>query len=196
MEDYQVLNLSAFGDIIENPNKKQDDRGEIKNNNMEPTDSTFSSFLTFDRLKGLKEEPTKKEEQPVKASPSNLIAYEVLGHTAQIKLLHWQTHSYAEHKALDELFANFLDLTDGLVESIMGKYGRPELTESQSSFSVINYKNPGSPDGLPVFMETLYKCYSDKCKSCFSPEKDPEILNIIDEIIAIVDKTKYLLSLK
>lgn len=192
MEDYQVLNLSAFGDIIENPNKRDEKSAHSDKKTMEPTDSTFSSFLTFDRLKG---EP-KKNEAPAKENPVNLIVHEVLSHTAQIKLLHWQTHSFAEHKALDGLFNDFIDLTDGLVESIMGKYGRPILGEQMGNFTVVDYKNPESPDGLNVFMDKLYSCYSDRCKSCFSAEKDSEILNIIDEIIAIIDKTKYLLSLK
>jgi hypothetical protein len=192
VEDHQVLNLSAFGDIIENPNKRDEKSGHSYKKTMGPADSTFSSFLTFDRLK---EEP-KKETATNKENPANLIVHEVLAHTAQIKLLHWQTHSFAEHKALNKLFNSFIDLTDNLVESIMGKYGRPVLSGELGNFTVVDYKNPESPDGLSVFMDKLYSCYSGRCKSCFSTEKDPEILNIIDEIIAIVDKTKYLLSLK
>jgi len=39
-------------------------------------------------------------------------------------------------------------------------------------------------------------CYSKECKSYFTAEEDPEILNILDEIIALLDKTMYLLTLK
>ena len=174
----KVLNLSAFGDIIENPYKQ--DGGE--------NDVTFHSFM--------KNKPASHETSTDSIHSVNCVAREALCHSAQIKLLHWQTHSFAEHKALDELFGGFLELTDSLVESVMGKYGRPVLDKEMSTLSVVNYSNPESPDGLKIYMGKLKECYSVKCKSVFTAEKDPEILNIIDEIIALIDKTTYLLTLK
>ena len=171
----QVLNLSAFGEVIENPNKME--RGQ--------DDFTFHSFMKN------KSTETKNDRSAV-----DCVTREALCHAAQIKLLHWQTHSFAEHKALDELFSNFLELTDELVESVMGKYGRPSLTPEMATFTVMNYHNPESPDGLKMYMLKLKECYEVKCKKAFSPEKDPEILNIIDEILSTIDKTTYLLTLK
>jgi hypothetical protein len=45
-------------------------------------------------------------------------------------------------------------------------------------------------------MDHLYKCYAVECKSSFEEGKDSEILNIVEEIIALVDKIKYLISLR
>ena len=45
-------------------------------------------------------------------------------------------------------------------------------------------------------IEKMKHCYSKECKSYFTAEEDPEILNILDEIIALLDKTMYLLTLK
>ncbi len=171
-----VLNLSAFGDVIENP-KKNYDPSKVQ-------DMTFKSF------KAALPAPDKKiSNQP------NCVASKSLMHSAQVKLLHWQTKSFAEHKALDELFGSLIDLTDGLVESVMGKYGRPELSGEEATFTVKNY-NFESNDDLSHYMQVLYDCYANECKSIFDPQVDPEIINIIDEIIAVVDKTKYLLTLK
>ena len=36
---------------------------------------------------------------------------------SQIHTRHFQTHSFSEHKALDEFYTEFLDLFDGLVET-------------------------------------------------------------------------------
>lgn len=171
----KVLNLSAFGDVIENPNKIERDREDL----------TFHSFMK-----------NRSPEENENNSAVDCVTREALYHTAQIKLLHWQTLSFAEHKALDELFSRFLDLTDELVESVMGKYGRPNLGPEMSTFTVINYHNPESPDGLKMYIGKLKECYEVKCKGAFSPEKDPEILNIIDEILSTIDKTTYLLTLK
>jgi hypothetical protein len=48
----------------------------------------------------------------------------------QVKLYHWQTGSFARHKATDDLSAA-LDLNiDAFVESYMGRYGRPKVSGS------------------------------------------------------------------
>ena len=167
----KVLNLSAFGDIIENPNQKSDDY-------------TFHAFK-----KSMANEPAKAETSKV-----NQLTHIVLKDMVQIKLLHWQTHSYSEHKALDKLFGSFIDQTDDLLESVMGKYGRPELSKAECNIAIINYSEPQKPDGLPIFMSKLYKCYAENCKAMF--EKDAEIINQIDEILSIIDKINYLLTLK
>jgi DNA-binding ferritin-like protein len=118
-----------------------------------------------------------------------------LQNVAQTKLLHWQSNFYGQHKALDGLFEGLIDLTDTLAESIMGKYGKPVLNGDQCCLNIKNFENPEKGD-LKDFMEHLHKCYAIDCKSLLDPEKDPELLNIVDEIIALVDQTKYLVSLR
>jgi DNA-binding ferritin-like protein len=179
--DRRVINLNAFGEEII---PKEKEREPFVSN--DPDDSYFRS----------EERPFRKTIEETPKYKYETVFTNVLKNIVQSKLLHWQTAKYAQHKALDELFESLIELGDELAESIMGKYGRPVLAGELGNFTVVDYKNPESPDGLSVFMDNLYSCYSGRCKSCFSPEKDPEILNIIDEIIAIVDKTKYLLSLK
>lgn len=173
----QVLNLSAFGDIIPDPNKK--------NLSVEEPDLTFGSFM---KSKEPEREPNKRQES---LNGINELSREALCHSAQIKLFHWQTRSYAEHKALDEMFLGFIKLTDDLIESVMGKYGRPNFG-GECQIKVMDY----SQKDLERYLDSIYYCYSEDCKGIFDSQKDSEILNIIDEIIALIDKTKYLLSLK
>ena len=40
-----------------------------------------------------------------------------------IKLFHWKTHSYATHKATDELYSKINDNVDTFVEVLLGKCG-------------------------------------------------------------------------
>ena len=166
-----VVNLSTFGEII--PKRKDHDE-----------DITFNSFM-----KHQEEPPAPSKESD---SLSSHIAYKALMHTAQLKLYHWQTKSYAEHKALDEAFEALIDLSDELMESTMGKYGRPDM-KGLCDFSLKNYVDDGS---LLHFVQEMKVCYDDKLRSMFSKDKDPELLNILDEIIAMFDKTIYLLTLK
>lgn len=118
-----------------------------------------------------------------------------LQNSAQIKLFHWQSHFAGQHKYLDKLFNSLLDLTDTLAESIMGKYGRPVLTESQLCLNIVNFKDPKEGD-LNHFMKDLYKCYAIDCKALLDENSDSELINIIDEIVALVDQYKHLVSLK
>jgi DNA-binding ferritin-like protein len=119
----------------------------------------------------------------------------VLQNSAQMKLLHWQSCLKGQHDALDKFFEEFLDLGDKLAEAIMGKYGRPVLDKDELMLCIQNYENPAEGD-LSKFGEHLAKCYSTDCKSIFDKDKDPELINIVDEISALVEKNKYLLTLK
>lgn len=164
-----VLNLSAFGEVI--PKRKDQE------------DITFNSFMKSD------ETPNKETENE---KVSDLVAHKVLMHASQIKLFHWQTMSYAEHKALDKAFENMVDLGDELVETVMGKYGRPTL----SGNGRVNLSDYSDSKSCLEQIVAMKECYCEEIRSMFSPEKDSEILNIVDEIVAMFDKTMYLLSLK
>jgi DNA-binding ferritin-like protein len=163
-----VLNLSAFGEVI--PGKKK-----------ETEDITFGSFMK-----------DKGKEMDRTANPGDLIAHKALLHIPQLKLFHWQTHSFAEHKALDDAFEELIDLTDGLMESTMGKYGRPKLSSS-TAMNLTNYSENSPCSG---YLQEMRNCYSQEIRSMLSSEKDSELLNIVDEIVALFDKTIYLLTLK
>ena len=136
-----VVNLSAFGDIIEKPKK---DGGE--------------EFITFDQMRSnMVKAPTGQEPTDSTESNKNLapIFGKILQNSAQIKLLHWQTNFYGQHKALDAFWADFNGISDTLAESIMGKFGKPTLSEDDGCLTVHNYKNPESGN-LNELLDHLY----------------------------------------
>jgi len=51
---------------------------------------------------------------------------ELVNTQVQFRFLHWQTKSYAKHKAYGKFYDNLDDLIDKFVEVYMGKYGRPD----------------------------------------------------------------------
>jgi hypothetical protein len=83
-------------------------------------------------------------------------------------------------------------LTDGLVESGMGKFGRPKVGATQSNITLANYQE----GCLAEFLDSLIYCYAEECKNGLDPKKDSDLLNILDEMIALVNQTKYLITLK
>jgi DNA-binding ferritin-like protein len=109
----------------------------------------------------------------------------------QLKVFHWQTKSYAEHKALGNLYDDLSDLIDEFVETFSGRYGVPAARESYK-LTVMNYKDNAS------VMEFLDKSISYMAKdvtAMLKPE-DTDLLNLRDEMIGAMNKTKYLLRLK
>ncbi len=118
-----------------------------------------------------------------------LLAMHGLSLRDQMHLFHWQTEVGDMHTALGDFYDKFLEQLDGLMEVVMGKYGR---------FSV---KTLGSPAPLQDLQEADVEGLMERYVQIFEGYKDttfandPEIVNIIDEILASIQKLKYLLTM-
>jgi hypothetical protein len=102
-----------------------------------------------------------------------------------IHLLHLRTTSYAEHKALGEFYSAWLDLADDFIETFQGKYGRVQENleiEIQSGVMAIPY------------LEELRTFVSAELKSKIEAE-DIDLDNIIADMIGLINRTLYLLTL-
>ena len=51
----------------------------------------------------------------------------LMGYRNQIKMNHWQTKSYAEHKMTDDLTSTLDESIDKIAESVIGAFGRPKI---------------------------------------------------------------------
>lgn len=98
-----------------------------------------------------------------------------------LKLAHWGTDSYAAHKAFDSIGAEFDGLVDKYVESFLGRYGEKDFQVNGSTTVKFNLIYLGK--------------YIDFLEGCKNVES-PELSNIIDEMVAVLNKLKYLLTLK
>ena len=111
---------------------------------------------------------------------------------AQMRIMHWQTTSYAEHNAFGGFYDAADDIIDKLVEAIQGKYGRI-LLGGLDSIIISDYSalklNMFLMDLETFLCSDIYTCGIDKMR-------DSEIENIVQELRAEVDKLKYLLTLK
>jgi len=94
-------------------------------------------------------------------------------------IAHLQTTSFAEHKALNGYYDNILDLTDKFTEAYFGQNKRVDIVipEAKLLDSTAHLKE------LQSILNTERGNYSS------------ELQNIIDEMLALVDKTLYLLTL-
>jgi hypothetical protein len=95
-------------------------------------------------------------------------------------IVHLETTSYAKHKALNEYYDSLLDLTDELSEVSFGAMGKQKLIIPEARAEDIN-----------KHLSDL-KSYIESNRSIF---KESNIQNIIDEIVTLINKTTYLLTL-
>lgn len=100
-----------------------------------------------------------------------------------LRLIHWNTTSYAEHKAIGKLYDALADLTDTLAETYMGIYGR---------FGNIPCEHGELPDAVQYVAEMANAIQAVRGEL----PNDTQLQNIVDEIASAVDSTNYLLTLK
>ncbi len=105
----------------------------------------------------------------------------------QIKLYHWQTRSFAEHKATDDLIAKLDTNIDTFVEVYMGRYGRPHVKRT------LGVKNL-TVTGIRGFISKSGMWLSTKLPRMIK-KTDSDLLNIRDEILADLNQIKYLFTL-
>jgi DNA-binding ferritin-like protein len=107
----------------------------------------------------------------------------------QVKYFHWQTKSFAQHEALGGVFEDLEELIDEFVEVAMGKYGRPS-TKNQT-LEMFDYEDVDMMDWASGVVDLLIS-YND----VLDETEDSDLLNIRDEMMASLNKLKYLLTLK
>lgn len=104
-----------------------------------------------------------------------------------IKLYHWKTYSFPEHKNTDELHKSLSEHVDKFVEVMLGKYGG-RIEKKEFSFQCVNYSSTNE------FKKYITKCifYLSSFDNMF--KNASELLNIRDEMVADLNQFMYLLS--
>jgi len=119
----------------------------------------------------------------------NQYALYCFGVRSQAHTFHFQTESYAEHKALEGFYTQLLELFDALVETYQGSHGRIKISGKHDKLE--NYKdNALVQKHIKEFVKTT------KGMKETIAESDSDLQNILDEMIALGNKTLYLLTLK
>lgn len=93
-------------------------------------------------------------------------------------VLHLRTRSYAAHKALNDFYDGIVGLADSYAEGYQGKYGLIEEYPKKYTF----YDDP-------------IKLVSDLCEWIEKNRKElgdsSYLQNIVDEIVALCEETRY-----
>lgn len=103
----------------------------------------------------------------------------------QVKAMHWATESFAQHKATCDIYAGLDAAMDALVESYQGYVGRIRIG---GTYTILNYED--------INIDPWLNSAMDHVNALRSGIEYSDVLNLLDEILALITKFKYLLTLK
>lgn len=111
------------------------------------------------------------------------------GYHSQVKMMHWMTTNYHEHKLCDDIDESVLDYQDRFAEAAMGVLGE--------RFGVGEIKSliPESTQ-LSQLLNELEKDVLKMKQTIGDEPRFDGIANILDDILESVDSWKYLVTLK
>ena len=104
-----------------------------------------------------------------------------------VKLFHWKTHSFATHKATDELYDSLNGHIDTFIEVLLGKTGSRINLLGKKSISLVDLNSQAS---LKARIEQ-FKRFLERL-----PDQGTDLMNIRDEILGDLNKFLYLLTFK
>ena len=106
-----------------------------------------------------------------------------------VKLYHWKTHSYAQHKATDDLYAKLNEQIDHFVEILLGK-DESRIKTIEKKIDLVDFKKVGD------FKSRIYdyREFLIDLNMYFDTRRDSDLLNIRDEMLGTINQFLYLLT--
>jgi len=123
-----------------------------------------------------------------KKGPSHMVLV-FLEFLNMIKLYHWKTRSYAQHKATDELYGRLNENIDKFVEVLLGKH-QSRIQHMEKKMDLVNTDN--MRDVKSHVLE--FRNFLNEFNVHFNAKRDSDLLSIRDEILSDVNQFLYLLS--
>ena len=118
-----------------------------------------------------------------------LFLIKLMAYRNQMRMNHWQTTSFAEHKLTDEVAGALADYTDSIGEATLGAMGRPQINTTTMNLSDINIV------GTKAVLDTLCSDVKEMLAEYKVTEYEGTIA-LLGELDALVQKFKYLSTLE
>ncbi len=130
---------------------------------------------------------SKRNKTVSKRSNSKQITVYFMEMLMMVKLFHWKTHSFATHKATDELYDSLNGHIDSFIEVLLGKTGSRINLLEKKSISLVDLNSQASLKArIGKFKHFLERM----------PDQGTDLMNIRDEILGDLNKFLYLLTFK
>jgi DNA-binding ferritin-like protein len=133
----------------------------------------------------------KTQRHSLKNAAKSRIVNTFLDMLNTVKLYHWRTHSFAEHRATDELYTKLNEHIDQFVEVLLGKdASRIRMVDRRLQLADIS----NNAD----MRQYMFECRSFlvDMNRFFDAKLDSDVMNIRDELLADVNQFLYLLTFR
>lgn len=148
-----------------------------------------NSYITKSKKLRSSKRKTQKKHSGVSMQCKDKIVRIFIEMINAVKIYHWKTRSFAQHKATDELYGKMNEHVDRFVETMLGKdESRIKLLSKHTE--LYNFSNTFS------FKERIYE-YREfllSMSECLKDTRDSDLLNIRDEILGDINQFLYLLT--
>jgi hypothetical protein len=106
-----------------------------------------------------------------------------------VKLYHWKTHSFAQHKATDELYERLNKNIDTFIEVLLGK-DQSRIQMVERSIQLMD------PSEKTNFQNKVleYRGFLTDMNIYFDPARDTDILSVRDDILVDINQFLYLMT--
>ena len=106
-----------------------------------------------------------------------------------VKLYHWKTYSYSQHKATDELYDRLNENIDKFIEILLGK-DEARIKVLKKHVDLLDTKNTYELKNRMY----EYREFLTNMNEIFDSKKDSDLLNVRDEILGDINQFLYLLT--
>jgi DNA-binding ferritin-like protein len=145
---------------------------------------------TRTRVLNKRRKTAKKQSKMISADIKSRIARKFLEILNIVKLYHWKTKSYAQHKATDELYTKLNDNIDLFIEVLLGK-DASRIHKLDKRMTIMD------TSGEKDFKNKIYEYREfliDDISVYFNNKKDSDLLTVRDEILVNVNQFLYLMT--
>ena len=106
-----------------------------------------------------------------------------------VKLYHWKTRSFAQHKATDELYERLNKNIDTFIEVLLGK-DQSRIQMVERSIQLMD------PSEKTNFQNKVleYRGFLTDMDIYFDPARDSDILSVRDDILVDINQFLYLMT--
>lgn len=113
----------------------------------------------------------------------------LMGYRNQLRMNHWQTESFSEHKLTDEILGSLDSYIDKIGEVSIGMFGRPQINTVSINLSDIRISSTKFVlDQMDQELSQLVECYK--------VTNFEGMISTLGDFSADIKKFKYLLTLK
>ena len=109
----------------------------------------------------------------------------VLGYRNQLRVNHWQTEIFSEHKMTDDLMEVIDEKVDAIGESTLGIFGRPKIQKQDTE--VTDIKDISTKE----IIENIHKGLCELVEQYKETEHEG-IISLLGDFCAEIEKFKYL----